>query len=93
MITVHLPSRMREELNLDQKTVQLKDFRSGSIQDLLTSLDTNFPGAINFLCDDQGAIRKHIKVFLSEEQVTEELSTVQLHGHENIRIIQAMAGG
>jgi len=93
MITVHLPSRMREELNLDKRSVQIESFQSGSLQDLFNHLEEDIPGAIKFMCDDKGQVRKHIKVFLTDEQVTDNFTEVNLHGHENIRVIQAMAGG
>ncbi|WP_196161133.1 MoaD/ThiS family protein [Reinekea sp. G2M2-21] len=93
MITVHLPSRMREELDLSSKSVQVEAFQSGSLQELFNCLDKDIPGALPFMCDADGSVRKHIKVFVSDEQVTDNFSNVNLHGHENIRVIQAMAGG
>jgi len=92
MITLHLPSRMREELNLESKTLQ-SEFNNGSLADFFDQLENQVPGSQAFLFAEPGAMKKHIKVFLAERQVTEPLANVDLQGHENIRVIQAMAGG
>jgi hypothetical protein len=40
-----------------------------TVAQVLAALEQRYPGLCGYLCDDTGALRKHVSVFLDEEQV------------------------
>jgi len=65
--------------------------QGSTVDELLTSLDERFPGLRFRIIDEQGRVRKHIKIFVDrEQQATLERA---LQGAEEIQIICALSGG
>jgi molybdopterin converting factor small subunit len=58
---------------------------------VLVDLDRQFPGIRFRMIDEQGAIRKHLKVFVNDE-ATRDLELAVTDGDE-VTIMQALSGG
>jgi molybdopterin synthase sulfur carrier subunit len=65
-----------------------------TIAEVLTSLETAYPGIKERLCDADGNIRRFINVFVNDEDVRflEETATV-VKDSDEISIVPAIAGG
>ena len=65
-----------------------------TIQDMLDELGRHFPGLRDQLCDERGAIRKFVNLYLNNEDIRflAGEKTVLTDGDE-VAIIPAVAGG
>jgi sulfur-carrier protein len=72
----------------------LIDAQCGTISDVLKYLDTSFPGLKEQICDNDGAVRSSIHIYVNGEDIR-FLSGLQTRLEEGSRvaIIPAMAGG
>jgi molybdopterin synthase sulfur carrier subunit len=62
-----------------------------TVDDVLIDLDRQFPGIRFRMVDEQGRIRKHMRVFVNEEP-TRDLHVVVAPTDE-VTIMQALSGG
>jgi molybdopterin synthase sulfur carrier subunit len=62
----------------------------GTVADVITALDTSWPGVRDRLCDAGPSLRPHINVFVDGDAA--ELSTPVASG-STVHIIPAVAGG
>ncbi|MGQ0824878.1 MAG: MoaD/ThiS family protein [Actinomycetota bacterium] len=62
-----------------------------TMAEVFTHLDRQFPGLRFRVVDEQGQIRKHMKVWINDEAVR-DLSTSVVAGDE-VTIMQALSGG
>ena len=58
---------------------------------LLDDLERQFTGICFRMIDEQGAVRRHMRIFVNGEQVF-DLSHA-LNGNDEIAIVQALSGG
>jgi molybdopterin converting factor small subunit len=58
---------------------------------VFAALDARYPGLRFRVVDEQGRVRKHMKVFVNDEAVR-DLST-PLAGTDEVTIMQALSGG
>ncbi len=65
-----------------------------NIGELLTNLETNFPGIRARICDDKGKVRRFVNVFVEGEDIRflDNLETAVKDADE-VSIIPAIAGG
>ena len=65
-----------------------------TIDEILQSLDTTYPGLKERICDDQGNVRRFVNVYLNDEDIRflDEKATAVKDGDE-ISIVPAIAGG
>ena len=68
---------------------------SGStVAAILDSIDTQFPGLKDRICEDDGEIRRFVNVFVNGENVRDlDGSATAVKSGDEIGIIPAMAGG
>ena len=75
---------------------QLKEtsVQSGTLPDLLESIDQQYPGIQHYIVDERGALRKHVNIFIDGELITdrEQLSDAFSENSE-VYIMQALSGG
>ena len=66
----------------------------GTIADVVSSLEAQFPGIKERLCDDQGRLRRFVNVYLNNEDIRylDNLATPVKDG-DDLSIIPAVAGG
>ncbi len=90
MATVRIPTPLRkltggqEEVTVDGRT----------IGELITNLEARFPGIKERICDDKGAVRRFVNIFVKDEDVRflQQLDTAVADGDE-VSIVPAIAGG
>ena len=67
---------------------------AGNITELITSLDTQYPGIKDRLCDDKGELRRYLNIYVNEKDIRfEKGSSTTLKDGDEISIIPAIAGG
>jgi MoaD family protein len=68
---------------------------SGSnIRELIDDLEKNFPGIKERLCDEKGALRRFINIYVNEEDIRFlKMEKTPLKDGDEVSIIPAIAGG
>ena len=84
---VRIPSPLRS-YTAQQAVV---DADGGDLDALLLDLDRRYPGIRFRMVDEQGRIRKHMKVFVNDESVRDLETT--LTSSDEVTIMQALSGG
>jgi sulfur-carrier protein len=65
-----------------------------SIREVITNLETTFPGLRARLLDDQGRKRKFINIYLNGEDIrTLQMETTAVQHNDEVDIVAAVAGG
>jgi molybdopterin converting factor small subunit len=66
----------------------------GDIQELISYLEGQFPGVKARLCDEQGALRRFVNIYVNEEDIRflKGEATLLKDGDE-VSIVPAIAGG
>ncbi len=90
MIKVRIPTPLRT-LTEGQGEV---DLEGKSIAALIDTLESTYPGMKERLCDEQGALRRFVNIYINEEDIRfhQGLETPVEEGDE-VSIIPAIAGG
>lgn len=84
---VRIPTPLRSYTQ-EQSVV---DAEGETVDAVLVDLDRQFPGLRFRVVDEQGRLRKHMKVFVDEEG-TRDLGT-RLDGASEVVLMQALSGG
>jgi sulfur-carrier protein len=67
------------------------DGSGATLAELLADLDARFPGIRFRMIDEQDGVRKHIKIFINQDQV--KSLDRKLHLEDKILIVCALSGG
>jgi molybdopterin synthase sulfur carrier subunit len=89
-VIVRIPTPLqRFTSNLAEVAVEGK-----TIRDVVNSLETNYPGIKERLCDEAGQLRRFVNVYLDEEDIRfmQNEDTPVKDGSE-VSIVPAIAGG
>lgn len=84
---VRIPSPLRSYTQ--QQSVV--DAEGATLAALLLDLDCRYPGLRFRMVDEQGHVRKHMKIFVNDESVR-DLAT-RIDERDEITIMQALSGG
>ncbi len=89
-ITVRIPTPLRKLTN--EQDVVSGD--GGSLLSCIDSLEQQFPGLKERLCDEAGELRRFVNVYVNGEDVRfqEGLNTA-LNAGDEVSIVPAVAGG
>ena len=89
-IPVRIPTPLRK-LTLNQEVVKAE---GGTIREVIDSLESNYPGLKERICDEQDRIRRFVNIFLNDEDIRflKESETPVKSGDE-VSIVPAIAGG
>ena len=89
-VMVRIPTPLRRLTNGQDKV----SVDGNSLNDVITSLEADFPGIKARICDDQGEIRNFVNVYVNGEDVRfmDGLNTSTADGDE-ISVVPAVAGG
>lgn len=89
-IQVRIPTPLRKLT--DEKEIVLVE--GATIGAILTALNEAHPGLTERICDEQGAVRRFVNIFLNDEDIRflQEKETPVKDGDE-ISIVPAIAGG
>ena len=87
---VRIPTPLRKLTNNEE----LVEVNPATIGDVITELQTRYPGIKDRLIDETGSIRRFVNVYVNEEDIRflENQKTALKDGDE-ISIIPAIAGG
>ena len=64
-ITVRIPTPLQK---LTHQKAEIS-VQASNIKDLITSLEKNYPGIKERICDEKGKIRRFVNVYLNEEDI------------------------
>ena len=89
-IPVRIPTPLRK-LTLNQEVVEAE---GATIREVIDSLESNYPGLKERICDEQHRIRRFVNIFLNDEDIRflKESETPVKSGDE-VSIVPAIAGG
>jgi MoaD family protein len=89
-VKVKIPTPLRRITN----NQELVESEGGSLGEIITAIDGQFPGLKDRICDEQGQLRRFVNVYINGEDVRflSGLSTPLKQGDE-ISIVPAVAGG
>jgi len=89
-VNVRIPTPLRK-LTRDKDTVQTA---GGTINEIVESLEKQYPGLKERLCDEHGELRRFVNIYLNDEDIrfAQGKATPVKDGDE-ISIIPAIAGG
>ncbi|MFQ5588606.1 MAG: ubiquitin-like small modifier protein 1 [Nitrospiria bacterium] len=90
MIKVRIPTPLRK-LTGGQGEVEIE---GDTILSLIDTLESDYPGIKERLCDEAGAVRRFVNIYVNEEDIRfhQDLNTPVKQGDE-VSIIPAIAGG
>jgi molybdopterin synthase sulfur carrier subunit len=88
--TVRIPTPLRKLTNNEE----LVEVNGSTVGEIITELQTRYPGFQERLLDDKGQIRRFVNIYVNEEDVRflENQDTALKEGDE-VSIIPAIAGG
>jgi sulfur-carrier protein len=90
MATVRIPTPLRKFTQGKEEV----EVTATNVRDLLVNLETAYPGIKERICDEQGAVRRFVNVFVADEDIRflDNLDTPVKDGDE-VSIVPAIAGG
>ena len=90
MATVRIPTPLRKLTN-GQEEVKAS---GANVAAIITSLESQFPGLRERICDDQGKVRRFVNIFKNDEDIRflQNLDTPVADADE-LSIVPAIAGG
>lgn len=90
MVKVRIPTPLRP-LTGGKSEVEAM---ASNIQSMIESLNTQFPGLKERVCDDKGEIRRFVNIYLNEEDIRFlKGKDTPLKDGDEISIVPAIAGG
>ena len=71
-----------------------QELESTSIKEIITSIESIYPGMQDYLLEEDGSLRKHVNIFGRDEMMVDRhrLSDTLTDGDE-VLIFQALSGG
>ena len=90
MATVRIPTPLRKLTNGKEEV----SASGATVGELLASLETQFPGIKERICDDAGKVRRFVNIFTNDEDIRflKNLETPVKESDE-VSIVPAIAGG
>ena len=89
-VTVRIPTPLRNLTN-DQETVEAN---GETVAAVIEDLQSQYPGLKERLCDDSGALRRFVNVFLNDEDIRfQDGPDTTVKDGDEVSIIPAIAGG
>jgi molybdopterin synthase sulfur carrier subunit len=90
MATVRIPTPLRKLTNGKEEV----SASGATVGDLIASLETQFPGIKERICDDSGKVRRFVNIFANDEDIRflKNLET-PVKETDEISIVPAIAGG
>jgi hypothetical protein len=69
-------------------------FPGGTVAEVLTAAFQDHPRLKAYIVDDQGRLRKHVILFVDDEQLTHDMDLRrQVRADSEIYVMQALSGG
>ena len=89
-VKVRIPTPL-QKLTKEQSVV---DVNAKNVSELISKLESAYPGIKDRLCDEKGKVRRFVNIFLNEQDIRflSQESTPLKDGDE-VSIVPAIAGG
>ncbi len=89
-IKIRIPTPL-QKLTKDKDVVECKAL---SVEELIDSLEKDFPGIKGRLCDEKGKIRRFLNIYVNDEDIRFlQMEKTPLKDGDEVSIIPAIAGG
>lgn len=90
MANVRIPTPLRKLTN----DLEVVSAAGANVGELIANLDKAFPGLRERICDEQGAVRRFVNIFVSDEDIRfqQDLDT-PVKDTDEVSIVPAIAGG
>jgi sulfur-carrier protein len=89
-IKVRIPTPL-QKLTLDKDIVECD---AKTIKDLVDSLNKEYPGLRDRICDENGKVRRFLNIYVNDEDIRFlEMDRTLLKDGDEVSIIPAIAGG
>ncbi|MDG1104842.1 MAG: MoaD/ThiS family protein [Cyclobacteriaceae bacterium] len=71
-----------------------QELEGASIKELITSIESIYPGMQDYLLEEDGSLRRHVNIFVRDEMMVDRhrLSDTLIDG-DDVLIFQALSGG
>ncbi len=90
MAKVRIPTPLRQ-LSAGKDTLEID---GGTLQACIDALESSYPGFRDRLCDESGAIRRFVNVYVNGEDIRFLTGvTTPIKASDEISIVPAVAGG
>ena len=89
-ITIHVPAVLRQYCDGDLEFA----LSATSLRDALGQIERRYPALYRCVCDETGAVRRHVNLFVNEDEMRtlQGLDTPLAPG-DAVMILQAVSGG
>lgn len=90
MANVRIPTPLRKYTQGKEEV----EVTGGNVREVIDNLEASYPGIRERICDDKGAVRRFVNVFVADEDIR-FLDNLDTHVKDNdaVDIIPAIAGG
>jgi molybdopterin synthase sulfur carrier subunit len=89
-VTIRIPTPLRT-LTREQETVQAE---GSTIAEVLDSLQQQYPGIKERICDTNGELRRFVNCYLNDEDIRfKDGAATAVNDGDEVSIIPAIAGG
>jgi len=89
-VKVRIPTPL-QKLTRDQAEVNVA---AKNVKELLDTLERQYPGIRDRLCDESGRVRRFVNIYLNEEDIRFlNQEATQLKDGDEVSIVPAIAGG
>ena len=87
---VRFPPHLRRFIDVPEEV----DIHSNSLPDLLSQIESRFPGSSAYITHENGQLRQHVNIFLDGKVVVDRKNlSDDLSGVTEVVIMQALSGG
>jgi len=70
------------------------EMEATTVQEVVTQLEAMAPGLSFYLCDEGGALRPHVNIFIGQERIVDRRTlTDRISPGTRVLIMQALSGG
>ncbi len=90
MANVRIPTPLRKYTQGQEEVT----IAASNVRELIDSLEAQHPGIRERICDDKGAVRRFVNIFVADEDIRflDNLDTAVTDGDE-VSMVPAIAGG
>ncbi|NNE08250.1 MAG: molybdenum cofactor biosynthesis protein MoaD [Gemmatimonadetes bacterium] len=70
------------------------EIEGNTVAQIVSGLDSRFPGLAAYIVDDQGALRQHVNIFIGNELIRDRKRLGdEVRADDSVYVLQALSGG
>lgn len=90
MVHVHFTSALKRFV----PDLQSIDAEGTTVADVITAVETAYPGLSDYLVEENGTLRKHVHIFINDAFIRDRRKLSDgIRSGDHVHIIQALSGG